>query len=381
MGKDTIAFVSTYAHPSRDSIEKTLREVFPEFKLEVIDLSQVLKAHRRWKIPNVLATLREYGNELMKRRATLRERYFLTTFLLRRIRSAMPRFIDRQRHVFSFQTQSLYDTAVPGVPHFIYTDHTHLSNLHSTYFDPKSLRPPAWRALEREIYHHAACVFTRSTDVTRDLVQQYGLPASKTACVYAGSNVRVAPGFEPQNDNYSNRHVIFVGGDWVRKGGPELARAFERVLEVYPDAHLTIVGAQPDLHLPHCTVLGQVPLDQLTQHYAKASVFCLPTKLEPFGIAFLEAMMHRLPIVATRIGAVPDMVQPGVTGELVNPGDADGLATALIALLGDPVRCQLYGAAGFERATQVYTWNRVGERMRERILPLIGRPSVVARRG
>jgi glycosyltransferase involved in cell wall biosynthesis len=92
-------------------------------------------------------------------------------------------------------------------------------------------------------------------------------------------------------------------------------------------------------------------------------------------------MMHRLPIVATRIGAVPDMVQPGVTGELVNPGDSDGLAIALIALLGDPLRCQLYGAAGYERATQVYTWNRVGERMRERILQVIGRPTLAVRRG
>jgi glycosyltransferase involved in cell wall biosynthesis len=375
MGKDTIAFVSTYAHPSRDSIEKALRDVFPEFKLEVIDLSTVIKAHPAWKILNGLATLKEYGNDLISRRATLRERFFLTTFLLRRIRAAMPKFIDRQKHVFSFQTQSLYDTAVPGVPHFIYTDHTHLSNLHSAYFDPKSLRPPAWRALERELYHRTACVFTRSTDVTRDLVQQYGLPAAKTLCVYAGSNVKVSPSFEPRNDNYSNRHIIFVGGDWVRKGGPELARAFEKVLHVYPDAHLTIVGAQPDLHLPNCTVLGPTPLEQLSEHYARASVFCLPTKLEPFGIAFLEAMMHRLPIIGTRLGAVPDMVQPGVTGELVSPSDVEGLARALIALIGDPARCQLYGAAAYKRATEVYTWPRVGARIRERITQVIGRSS------
>jgi len=375
MGKDTIAFVSTYAHPSRDSVERTLREAFPEFELEVIDLATVLKAHRRWRIPNLLTTFKEYGGELLRREALLRVRYFHTTYLLRKIRSAMPEFIDRRRHVFSFQTQSMYDTAVPGVPHFIYTDHTHLSNLHSTYFDPKTLRPPAWRALERDTYHHAACVFTRSTNVMRDLVQQYGLPPSKAACVYAGSNVRVSPTFRPQNDGYSNRHIIFVGGDWVRKGGPELARAFERVLEVYPDAYLTIAGAQPELDLPNCQVLGQVALEDLTAHYAKASVFCLPTKLEPFGIAFLEAMLHRLPVVATRIGAVPDMVQAGVTGELVMPGDVDGLATALIALLGDPARCQQYGAAGHERVTQIYTWTRVGERMRERINQTVFRKS------
>jgi len=100
-------------------------------------------------------------------------------------------------------------------------------------------------------------------------------------------------------------------------------------------------------------------------------VFCLPTRLEPFGIAYLEAMMHRLPVVATRVGAVPDMVLEGQTGRLVEPGDAAALAAALIDVLGDPATARRYGEAGFVRATETYTWQRVGQRIRALVLPAI----------
>jgi glycosyltransferase involved in cell wall biosynthesis len=370
VAKNSIAFVSTYAHPTRDRVERLLREVFPEYELEIIDVGDVFN-RRAWKGLNVLWTAKEYGHELLLRRSRLRERFYHTTYRMRKIRAAMPRFIDPKRHVFSFQMQSMVDTAVAGVPHFIYTDHTHLSNLSSPYFDRRMLRPQAWRTLEKALYHNATCVFTRSTDVLTDLIRLYDVPTEKVACVYAGSNVEVVPNVRLMNDDYSNRRIVFVGQDWERKGGHDLERAFRRVLEVYPDARLTLVGPQPQLSLPNCTALGRVSLNELTRLYAEASVFCLPTRLEPFGIAFIEAMMHRLPIIGTRVGAVPDMVQPGVTGELVEPGDADELATALISLLGDPARCRRYGEAGYQRALDRYTWERVGERMRAHILSAV----------
>lgn len=373
MTKDTIAFISTYAHPSRDSVEKMLHSAFPEYKVENFSMLEIVKKNRQWIVPNLYFVVREYGREILQRRATVRERFFQTSFLLKRFRVAMARIIDSQRHVFSFQTQSMYDSSVPGVPHFLYTDHTHLSNLASPYFDRRRLRPPAWLALERRIYHNAACVFTRSSNVTSDLLNRYGVPADGVECVYCGPNAPVSPHFRPDNADYTNRHILFVGGDWERKGGSDLAQAFTKVLSIYPDAHLTIAGASPTLELANCTVLGDVPLDQLTFLYARASIFCVPTRHEPFGIVFLEAMMHRLPIVATQVGALPDMVEEGVTGYLVSPGDADALAQRLIDLLGDPARCKRLGAAGYERAADRYTWAAVGARMRARILPLIGR--------
>jgi glycosyltransferase involved in cell wall biosynthesis len=375
MRKDTIAFVSTYEHPSRDSVEQTIREVFPEYRLENIVLKDVVKSHRRWMLPNSIHIAAEYGVKILRGDARLIDSYFRTTYLFRRIHLAMREIIDPSRHVFSFQTQSLYDTSVPGVPHFIYTDHTHLSNLESAYFDPRQLRPAAWIALERTIYRNAARVFTRSHDVTADLEKHYGVGVDKVTCVYAGTNVPMS-GAPPASTAHGQRRILFVGGDWERKGGPVLAAAFREVLRVLPDAHLTIVGASPQLDLPNTTVLGNLPLEAVSAEFARATLFCLPTRLEPFGIAVLEAMLHRLPVVGTAVGAMRDMIRDGVTGRLVAPGDSRDLADALLEMLGDPERCRRFGEAGHRLLLERYTWQAVGARMRSVIAPLIGRTDV-----
>jgi glycosyltransferase involved in cell wall biosynthesis len=367
----SIAFISTYSHPSRDSMERMLREAFPDFQLHDIELMKVVKANARWAPANALHAAAEFGGEVLAGRMDVRNAYLRTTYLMRKLRAAMPGVIDPRQYAFSFQTQSMYDTSVPGLPHFLYTDHTHLSNLKSAFFDRRTLRSKRWIALERGIYHNATRVFTRSTDVRADLSEYYELPQDKSVCVYAGNNVHVPADYAMDNDGYANQNVLFVGGDWERKGGPTLVEAFREVQKVHPRARLTIAGAEVNLDLPNCTVLGKVGLRELSQQYSRASIFCLPTLLEPFGIVFVEAMLHRLPVVATRGGALPDMVREGVTGHLVEPGDAKGLASVLIGLLGDPARCRSYAEAGYKHASETYTWPRVGERIRATILPLI----------
>lgn len=376
---DRIALISTYVHPSRDSIERMLAAAFPEFEIENFWINDVLKLRRRWVLPNLCHVARDYGADLLARRVSLREAYFRTPYAFRKIHGAMRHFIDPQRHVFSFQMQSLYDTSVAGVPHFVYTDHTHLSNLAYPDFDRRSLRSPEWVALERRLYERAATVFTRSTNVARDLTTRYGIPADRVACVYAGSNVDVAWSGPSDDSGYASRRILFVGFDWMRKGGPDLLRAFRSVLQVHPDAELVIAGAAPPVDVPRCTVLGPLPPEELSRHYARASVFCLPTRREPFGIAFIEAMAHRLPIVATRVGAVPDMVEEGLNGHLVEPGDVPGLAQALIGLMGDPARCALYGRRGYERAMDRFTWPRTGERIRARVMSVLAGAGRLAR--
>jgi glycosyltransferase involved in cell wall biosynthesis len=367
MGRVRIALVSTYQHPTRDSIERMLIETFPDFQVEDFAVADIVKRHKTWIPPNLWYVAREYGRALASRRMSLRESYLRTTYTFRRLHRSMRDLIRPDRHTFSFQMQSMYDTSVPGVPHFIYTDHTHLSNLHYPDFDRSTLRSASWIALERKIYENAAVVFTRSSDIATDLTRFYDIPQHKVECVYAGSNVDVSHIGPPANAGYSNQRILFVGIDWVRKGGPELVEAFKEVRKRYPGAHLTIAGADTPLDVPNCTVLGRISAQELARHYAQSSIFCLPTRHEPFGIAFVEAMMHRLPVIGTRIGAIPDMVQEGVNGHLINPGDTPALIAALCTLLADPARCQAQGARSYERAVDLYTWQRTGQRIRARV--------------
>jgi len=371
VSRKKIALISTYTHPSRDSVECMLANAFPEYPIENISINDIVRKSRDWIPQNLCYVGKEFGYNILRGRSTVIESYYQTTYLFERIRKAMLRIIDPEHYVFSFQTQSMYDTFVPGLPHFIYTDHTHLSNLHSSYFDRRRLRSSKWIALERTIYEHATRVFTRSSDVGADLSRFYDVTPDKVVCVFAGGNVPVFD--QPISTNWgsANRNILFVGREWERKGGPVLIDAFRQVLKAIPDATLTIAGVRRDLDVPNCTWLGHVTLDQLSQHYSSASVFCLPTRLEPFGIAVVEAMMHKLPVVASAVGAIPEIVNDGITGDLVPPGDAPALARALTELLQNPARRRNYGEAGYHRAIGTYTWDRVGQRIRRHVMPLI----------
>jgi glycosyltransferase involved in cell wall biosynthesis len=213
--------------------------------------------------------------------------------------------------------------------------------------------------------------FTYSTNIERSIINDYKCPPEKVKCIYAGSNVPHDKDRELNNENYQNKNIIFVGVFWERKGGPDLVKAFEKVLKVHPDAKLTIVGCSPSVDVPNCNVVGKVKVETLDKYYLNSSIFCLPTKREPFGIVFIEAMMHKLPIVSNRIGALPDFVTENQNGFLVEPGNVDLLADALIRLLDDPQMCKRFGEAGYDKVKDTYTWDRVGQRLKENITPFL----------
>jgi glycosyltransferase involved in cell wall biosynthesis len=262
--------------------------------------------------------------------------------------------------------QSLFDGSTPGIPHFIYTDHTHLENL-SYAASRNNLYSEKWIALEREVYANASLTFVRSSNVRRSVMEDYQQPGDKVVLVYAGSNASVGP-LKNENREYAQPHILFVGLDWKRKGGPDLVKAFDLVRENCPEARLTIVGARPELDIPNCEVIGKVPPEELDQYYQQANVFCLPTTLEPFGIVFIEAMTAHLPIVATRVGAIPDFVEEGKNGWLIEPGDVKAIARTLLTLLKDPAMCRAFGEYSYRLTIERYSWKAVGEKFRENIL-------------
>jgi glycosyltransferase involved in cell wall biosynthesis len=180
--------------------------------------------------------------------------------------------------------------------------------------------------------------------------------------VFAGSNVVRRDGASPAA-GHASRRILFVGRDWERKGGPDLLAAFEIVRPRHPGARLIVAGCSPRIDVEGVTVLGEVDPGVLSQEYRRAAVFCLPTLVEPFGIVFVEALTHGLPVVATSVGAVPDIVQDGETGYLTTPRDVSGLADRLSALLSDPQQGRRFGELGRQRVRERYTWPAVVEAM------------------
>ena len=114
-------------------------------------------------------------------------------------------------------------------------------------------------------------------------------------------------------------------------------------------------------------VLGRVePHDWLK----RADIFVHTSRWEGFGIVLLEAMLSSLPVVATRVSAVPEIVLDGETGLLAPPGDSNALAGHLATLLDDPERRRALGANGLRRAREQFSVDRMTERTLSRVRAL-----------
>ncbi len=163
--------------------------------------------------------------------------------------------------------------------------------------------------------------------------------------------------------NIEGKTILFVGLVSVAKGFNVLAEAMRQVWRAHPDARLLILGSVPKREtnvfwdaesterLPErdlSGLLGELLATGKVEHhqgvlgagkwqlFQRASVFVLPSRSEGVPMSVMEALGSGLPVVASRVGGIPDVVRDGVEGFLVKPGDPEELARALIKLLGDP---------------------------------------------
>lgn len=268
----------------------------------------------------------------------------------------------------------------PAVAYHLYLDHTRA--IAERYPPAPGLPPPVafqaeWRAREQAVYRNAAGIFTMSEYVRGSLVEDYGVDPDRVHVVGAGPNVEPAPAGPPAGPR--EPLALFVGKGFAAKGGPELLQAFAALRRVHPRARLAVVSSTCPGPLPEgVTFHGLLPREALARLYGAATIFVLPTLREAFGLSLLEAMSFGLPVVASRVEAIPEIVADGETGLLVPPRDAGALGAALAELLDDPARARQMGAAGRQRALARFGWRRAAARMAAVLRP---ERAVAAERG
>lgn len=149
-----------------------------------------------------------------------------------------------------------------------------------------------------------------------------------------------------------------------------LARAMRAVIEAKPSARLLFAGEGPERQnveraldkaacLDRTVFAGSIPNSDMPAVYAAADVVVIPSLVEATSISALEAMAAARPVVASRTGGLPALVENANTGCLVEPGDESGLAAALCDLLADPNKRTQMGAAARRRVLREFTWDRV----------------------
>ncbi|MFJ3659795.1 glycogen synthase [Streptomyces sp. NPDC090119] len=238
---------------------------------------------------------------------------------------------------------------------------------------------------ERTAIESADAVIAVSGAMRDDILACYpALDADRVHVVHNGIDTRLyrpdpgtdalrRHGIDPERP-----YVLFVGRITRQKGVPQLLRA---VREIDPDTQVVLCAGAPDTpeidreFRDHYQELSAVragvfwipqmlPRAEVVQLLTHAAVFVCPSVYEPLGIVNLEAMACGTPVVASRVGGIPEVVDHGRTGLLVD-ADADfegNLARALDTVLADPVAARRMGEAGRARAVGEFGWDAVARR-------------------
>ena len=176
--------------------------------------------------------------------------------------------------------------------------------------------------------------------------------------------------------------VLYVGHLSRRKGVLDLCDA-SRLLRARGIAHeVALAGGRPDEGTAEhelvsaalddtVVALGTILHERIAPIYHSARVFCLPSWWEAMPLSILEAMAAELPVVATTVGDVPQVIVDGITGLLVEPRRPDLLAAALESLLLDPERCAAMGRAGRQRVERHFSLAQSHRRIAELYATLV----------
>jgi glycosyltransferase involved in cell wall biosynthesis len=173
--------------------------------------------------------------------------------------------------------------------------------------------------------------------------------------------------------------IVTAGRISPQKGLDVLAAATALLVKEIPDVLVRVYGApQPGWEDYDAQLRQQVTdlelegrfrlngfVEDPARHWASASVYTQPSRREGLPLAVVEAMAVGLPVVATTVGGLPEVVEDGTTGLLVPPDDPEALARALAELLEDPGRARRMGAAGRERVARLYSTAAMVDRLVE----------------
>jgi phosphatidyl-myo-inositol dimannoside synthase len=250
-----------------------------------------------------------------------------------------------------------------------------------------SVRTVLARGLKRRVFQQAAKVFPVSAYTGRAVLEETGADPERVVVVHNGVNpttfrkTAVSPGEESRYRPNGERLLLTVTRLYPYKGVDRMLEALPAIAAAVPDVRYLIVGEGPDLARlqrlaaglglqERVSFLGRRTVDEIVSLYNLADLFVLLTREDPpdvegFGLVFLEAAACGLPSVGGRSGGIPEAIEDGRSGWLVDPRDPRAIASTIIDLLGSPERRRV-AAAYCLRTAPERTWERAAEKiMRE----------------
>lgn len=256
-------------------------------------------------------------------------------------------------HVYSQNAGLLIDGHLRDRPSVVGTDATTAQGAlllpHRRPARGTDRRVAVSQRFERRVYDAATLVVAQSEWVAASLRDEYDIDPTRIRSIPYGITI---PDALPRIER-ARPQITFVGFSMERKGGTRLLDLWRRRFRTDVDLILVTrddVPREPGLRVFRDFRPGDPRLRTLL---AETDVFVFPSRIDTFGYALVEAMAAEVPTVALAVAAVPEVVDDGTTGVLVDPeADDDTLAGAIADVLGDPVRARAMGRAGRSRVLE-----------------------------
>ena len=205
---------------------------------------------------------------------------------------------------------------------------------------------------------HSMDIALPTSDYAKKRLIEFGIDKNKIQTVYNGVEI-----IDPDNDNDLGEHILFIGYLDRRKGTHSLIRAMPEVRKAIPEAQLIFMGDGPEIaNLKNLAndlgvkdivkFTGRLSEKEFEEMFQSARLVVVPSIWpEIFGLVATEAMVRKKAVIASNVGALPEIVQHEKTGLLFEPGNAEDLADKITALYHDEERLRKFGEAGRSIAT------------------------------
>ena len=227
--------------------------------------------------------------------------------------------------------------------------------------------------IEWQLTYESWEVICCSRYMARELAQVFQLPAEKIRIIANGVEIKnvqpraVDPGFRNRYAAPYEKMVYFIGRLVAEKGVQVLIKAVPKILQKFPDTKFVISGKGPyQDHLENLAAklgvrekvyfTGFANDETRNLLFAGSDIAVFPSLYEPFGIVALEAMATRVPVIVSETGGLAEVIEHRVDGLKVSPGDVEGLAGAVVSLLGDPGLAHRISQAAWDKVNSTYNW-------------------------
>ncbi|MEM2953534.1 MAG: glycosyltransferase family 4 protein [Candidatus Bathyarchaeia archaeon] len=254
-------------------------------------------------------------------------------------------------------------------------------------FNEKIVRSFTWflKQFEYRLLKRSDMIIAVSEYTKKEILKNYDMPAWKIKVIFNGVDLDK---FKPARDKakfkrelgFNDRDllILYVGRLYSRKGLPTLISAIPHIVKKVRNARFIISGkgfsdeekrlrgyAEKFKVRENVIFLGYFPDEKLPSLYKAADIFVFPSIYENMPFAMLEALASGLPVVTTRVGGIPEVIDNGKNGFLVEPYDSLALADKVLCLIENPSLALEIGLSGRKTVERRFNWNNIVKQVLE----------------